>query len=533
MLSTPDEDLIEAGGLDAFFFTRFLRTILIIFVPLATVVLPILIPLTVVHGKTLDAGVQGLDRLTWAGVGFAHSNYYWAHALVAVVAITGICYVLYEEFHVYIKIRHKYLASVASTTTVLVTGIPQQLRSEDAFFDMYKNIGEGVHKVWLNRDCKILNEKIKHRDQLVARLEDAEASLIRGTLKALNKTRHIQEYSDYSDDHLAMWSKISTGGNRPLMRLPVRDWMPALPLLGQKVDVIDYCRKEIARLNVEIEKDQLLPHKFPLLDSAFIQFKRPVDAHIVGQSVAYHKPYQCRPQQVDISPAAVVWKHISVRWWERYLRTLLVVAAIVALIVGWAVPIAFTGFLSQLSSLTTVMPWLIHIPSWLVGVIQGVIPQTLLLTLMLLLPSVIRQLTQHQGFASSQDVELAVQKYYFCFLFTQVFLTVALSSSVTTLIENIYHGFDSVPTVLATSLPRSSNYFLSYLLLHAFSISASQLAQIGSLVQLFVLSPWLDSTPRQIFKRRSSLSLVSWSTIYPVYTNLACIGKIETWDVCC
>ena len=201
------------------------------------------------------------------------------------------------------------------------------------------------------------------------------------------------------------------------MRLPIQSWMPALPLLGQKVDVINHCRKEIAQLNVDIEKDQLLPDKFPVLDSAFVQFRRPVDAHIVGQSVAYHKPHQCRPQQVDISPAAVVWKHISVRWWERYLRTLLVVAAILALIVGWAIPIAFTGFLSQLSSLTTLIPWLMHVPSWLLGVIQGVFPQTLLLALMLLLPSIIRQLTQYQGFASSQDVELAVQRYYFCFLF--------------------------------------------------------------------------------------------------------------------
>ena len=394
---------------------------------------------------------------------------------------------------------------------------------------MYNNIGEGVHSVWLNRDCKTLNDKLQYRDQLVARLEDAEASLIRKTVKALNQTtRQTQKYSGHINDHLTVWSKVWTYGNRPSMRLPIRSWMSALPLLGQKVDVINHCRKEIARLNVEIEKDQLLPRKFPFLDSAFVQFRRPVDAHILGQSVAYHKPYQCRPQQVDISPAAVVWKHISVRWWERYLRTLLVVAAIVALIVGWAVPIAFTGFLSQLSSLTTLLPWLMHIPSWLFGMLQGVLPQTLLLALMLLLPGMIRQLAQYQGFTSSQDVELAVQRYYFCFLFTQIFLTVALSSSVTTLIENIYHGFDSVPAVLATSLPRSSNYFLSYVSLHAFSMSAGQLAQISGLVQLFVLSPWLDSTPRQKFKRRSSLSLISWGTIYPVYTNLACIGMLET-----
>ena len=537
VLSTSDEDLLQGCGLDAFFFLRFLRTILKVFIPSAGLVLPILIPLNVVHGKRSDVGVQGLNRLTWAGVGFTHSDYYWAHAIIAVVVITGICYVLYGEFHYYINIRHKYFASFTSTTTVLVSGIPQRLRSVDTLTDIYENIGEGVRTVWLNRDCTALNQKLQYRDQLIARLEGAEARVIRKAVKAVNKTqREAQDCSaheDSNDRHMlegyTMWSKVLGDKDRPSMRLPIfrRTWMPSLPLLGQKVDVIHHCRKEIARLNIEIEEDQRTPSKFPCLDSAFIQFKRPVDAHIVCQSVAYHKPYQCCPQQADITPTAVVWKYVSVRWWERHLRTLVVVAAIVALIIGWTVPVAFTGFLSQLGSLTTLLPWLTHIPPWLFGVIQGALPQTLLLILTLQLPNIIKQLTQYQGFASSRDVELAVQRYYFCFLFTQVFLTVALSSSVTTLLENIYHGFDSVPEVLATNLPKSSNYFLSYLLLHAFSMSASQLAQIGGLVQRFVLSPLLDSTPRQKFKRRSSLSRVSWGTTYPVYTNLACIGMRE------
>ena len=77
---------MQDAGLDAFFFLRFLRTIMKIFVPTAAIILPILLPLSVVHGKKSD-GVQGLNRLTWSGVGLDHSSYYWAYLVLALVVV--------------------------------------------------------------------------------------------------------------------------------------------------------------------------------------------------------------------------------------------------------------------------------------------------------------------------------------------------------------------------------------------------------------------------------------------------------------
>ena len=137
---------------------------------------------------------------------------------------------------------------------------------------------------------------------------------------------------------------------------------------------------------------------------------------------------------------------------------------------------------------------------------------------------IVRLLVQQQGFAFQTVLDLAVQKYYFIFLFIQVFLTVALSSSAATIVGQIYHGFDSLPTFLATNLPKTSNYFLSYLMLQALSISAGELVQISGLLQYLIISPLMDRTPREQRQRRVGLSKVSWATVYPVFTNLACIG---------
>lgn len=142
------------------------------------------------------------------------------------------------------------------------------------------------------------------------------------------------------------------------------------------------------------------------------------------------------------------------------------------LIGGWAVPVAFTGFLSQISYLLALMPWLKRVPTWSLSVVQGVLPQAILLVLTSLLPGAIRYMVERRGFPQIPTASLSVQRIYFSFLFSQVFLTVALSSSVTTIVVQVYQGIDSVPMVLARNLPKSSNYFISYLLLQALSMSA-------------------------------------------------------------
>jgi len=52
-----DKAILDTCGLDVFFFLRYLRTVLKLFIPLIFVVLLILIPLNAVHRKGAHAGV--------------------------------------------------------------------------------------------------------------------------------------------------------------------------------------------------------------------------------------------------------------------------------------------------------------------------------------------------------------------------------------------------------------------------------------------------------------------------------------------
>jgi calcium permeable stress-gated cation channel len=336
------------------------------------------------------------------------------------------------------------------------------------------------------------------------------------------------------DSENALWRKYIKNENRATMRLPIFGWQWKLvsPLFGRKVDTIYYCRQEIARLDVEIRNDQRYPERFPLINSAFIQFNHQIAAHMACQSTSHHLPKQMAPRLIEIDPKDVIWENMSISWWLKYIRIAAVISIIAIMVVLWAIPVAFTSALSQLSTLAEGFRFLhffLLLPTWFISVLQGVLPSAFLAILMVLLPRILRFLAKFQGTQSGMLVELLVQKYFFAFLFVQIFLVVSVAAAISTILTALKQGAEgiaTIPNLLATNIPRASNYFFSYMLLQALSVSAGALVQISSVVKWFILAPLLDNTARAKFKRRTRLLEIRWGTFFPVYTNLACIGLI-------
>ncbi|OAL48901.1 DUF221-domain-containing protein [Pyrenochaeta sp. DS3sAY3a] len=344
------------------------------------------------------------------------------------------------------------------------------------------------------------------------------------------QTIGLYDDSFAEDGENAIWRTYLKPKDRETMRIPLFNvsWWPALPLVGKKVDTIYHCRKELARLNAEIADDQAHPERFPLMNSAFIQFNHQVAAHMACQSISHHIPRQMAPRTVEVNPNYVLWDNLTMKWWERYLRMLGVILIIAALIVFWGIPVSFTGALSQVKTLTNKLPWLGWIndlPEWAISFIQGVLPPAFLAILFAVLPLVLRFLAGVTGTTTSGERELLVQNFYFAFVFVQLFLVVSISTGITTAIEDLVNDPISIPATLAKNLPRSANYFFSYMILQALSISSGTLLQIGAVVVIVFLR-FLDTTPRQKVSRVLSRPGINWGTMIPVYTNFGAIGII-------
>lgn len=341
----------------------------------------------------------------------------------------------------------------------------------------------------------------------------------------------IDQDWDEDQDEEPYWRRYIEPKDRETMRLPLFSptWFPSIPLVGKKVDRIYHLRRELARLNLEIEEDQNNIEKFPHMSSAFIQFNHQVAAHMCCQSLSHHIPQHMAPRLVEISPDDVIWDNMSIKWWERYLRTGVILLISAGLIVFYAIPVAFTSLLNKVSELAQYVPWLKwleDLPKEAIAIIQGVLPPVLLSLILLLVPIIFRLLIKQQGVPTGNDRERGVQSWYFAFLFIQVFLVVTVSGGLIALFQALGDNPTSIVTEVASSIPTASNYFFSYLTVQALSNSASALLQLGSLFGWFILAPMLDSTARQKWERQTNLQNVTWGTFFPPFTNFAVIGII-------
>ena len=339
--------------------------------------------------------------------------------------------------------------------------------------------------------------------------------------------------TDYKENATgATWEMYLKEKDRPTHRLPRFSWtpgfLPGLPGISKKVDTIYWCRGELARLNLEIEIDQKHPERFPLMNSAFIQFNHQVAAHMACQAVTHHVPKHMAPRTVEISPRDVLWDNMSIKWWEAWLRVGAVTAFVAGMVILWTFPVAFTASIAQITSLAdkyTWLHWLNKIPKKVLQAIAGVLPALLLSILLALVPPILSYLAFLSGAQTGVQKERSVQNYYFSFLFVQVFLVVSISGGAVAAISSAAN-ITSIPETLATQLPKAANYFFSYMILQALSTSSGTLLQLTTLIFWFILPKLFDSTAREKWTRNTTLPNVTWGTYFPVYTNFACIAII-------
>lgn len=173
-------------------------------------------------------------------------------------------------------------ASRLSSRTVLFSSVPEEYLSEEKIRGIFGN--DKVKNVWIATDISELEDKVEERENAAMKLEAAEIKLIRlaneARLKALKKGQATPEDEtarlDERDGSVAArWIKES---DRPTHRLT--------PLIGKKVDTINWARSEIERLTPEIEELQARHRagEAKLITSVFVQFHTQADAQGAYQS---------------------------------------------------------------------------------------------------------------------------------------------------------------------------------------------------------------------------------------------------------
>ena len=98
------------------------------------------------------------------------------------------------------------------------------------------------------------------------------------------------------------------------------------------------------------------------------------------------------------------------------------------------------------------------------GLLNAYLPSLLLVLLMALVPPILRKLTAREGYPTNVQTERTILWRFYLFLVINVFLVTTLAGSVLGKLEDILSGDDSIPELLASSLPNQGPFFIEYLM---------------------------------------------------------------------
>ncbi|KAI5963509.1 uncharacterized protein KGF55_002389 [Candida pseudojiufengensis] len=508
LLSKPQSFILQQAGLDGYFYLRYLKIFAFLFL-FGLLIWIILLPINATNGK----GLTGFDQLSIANVDY-HGRYY-AHVFIGWVWYGAIMFVIYRELFFYNSLKNVVLSSPKyakklSSRTVLFQGVPDVLLDEKQIYKIFN----GVKRIYVARTSRTLEHKVNKRAAIVNKLEIAENKIlklaVKNKMKADKKGKKLEpidEISAYVPEKKR--PRTRTGG-----------------IFSKKTDTIRYCQEQIPILNEEVKQLQRkFRHQIPS-NSLFVEFENQYYAQMAYQTTIHHNPMRMSPAYIGIEPADINWINLRMFWWERITRRSLAFSAIVALILFWAIPVAFVGVISNFTYLTNKLPWLRWIermPSQILGIVTGILPTAMLSILMLLLPMFIRAMAKIAGAISYQSVEIYTQNAYFGFLMVNGFLVTALASSATATVTQIVAEPTSAMTILAEKLPLSSNFYISYLVLQGLAIAGGSLFQVVGLFLYYILGYLLDNTVRKKWNRFSGLGTMAYGTTFPIATQLACI----------
>lgn len=264
--------------------------------------------------------------------------------------------------------------------------VPEDYKNERK---LRKVFGDNIRQIWMTADCSELDKKAQSRDKLAHRLERLETKVIRSAnkmrLKLVNAgALACTSCADCEPSGLSLYHKIQRPTHRP-------------KLFGHKVDSINWHREELANISKEIEALQKKHQngEARLLSAIFIEFNSQSDAQMALQTLSHHQPLHMAPRFSGISPDEVVWSALNLSWWQRIARRFLVQGGIAAMIIFWSIPSALVGAISNITYLTSEVPFLGFIdklPEVIKGVIAGLLPAAALALLMSLVPIICRSM---------------------------------------------------------------------------------------------------------------------------------------------
>ncbi|XP_027085819.2 CSC1-like protein ERD4 isoform X1 [Coffea arabica] len=481
-LSSTEADVIRISGVDSAVYFVFMSTILGILVLSGLVLLPVLLPVAATDHSlhlTVNETSQGtfndLDKLSMGHVG-ANSPRLWAFVTATYLAsIVAYC-LLWKAYNHVSDLRAAALESPevkAEQFAIVVRDIPRppegQTRKEqvDSYF-------KAIYPETFYRSMVVTNNKKVNK--IYEELEGYKKKLARAE---------------------AIFAESKKNGNpegtRPTNRIGF------LGLIGKKVDSIEYYNEKINELIPKLEAEQKVTLREKQQPSALVFFTSRVTAASASQSL--HAQMVNTWTVLDApEPRQLIWTNLPKKYYEREIRQYFVYIIVFLTIFFYMIPIGFISAFTTLENLKKLLPFTKPIVKQKVvsTVLEAYLPQLALIIFLALLPKFLLFLSKTEGIPSESHVTRAASGKYFYFTVLNVFIGVTVGSSLFGTFKQIEKDPNSIVPLLATSLPKSATFFLTFVALKFFVGYGLELSQIVPLIIYHLKKKYLCKTEAEV-----------------------------------
>lgn len=376
MRKLPDKFVLyHHQCLDAYFFLRFLQTVIFICVVGCCLTWPILMPINAAGGGTATEfekiGIGNIDQI----------RFFYAHAVLACVFFGFVLFTIARERLWLVGLRQAWFLAKPnverlSSRTVLFLSAPTEALDEG---NMKTYFGDGAVRIWPVTKAEALEALVSDRNEKVEKLEDAEMSLIR---RANRRARRYLRRS--SQEHGGEPSRdgvpdAAIKSSRPKHSLKILG-------MGKKVDAIEWLREQVKSKQDEIEdmRKSYDPGDPRGAAAVFVEFNTLAEAQRACQQVASADVLALTPRYVGVSPSEVFWGNLTIPHARRISQDGIASAIIIATIVFWSIPTGFVGLISNIGRLAETVEWLSFLkglPKPVIGLLSGLLPPLALSTL--------------------------------------------------------------------------------------------------------------------------------------------------------
>ncbi|XP_019155873.1 PREDICTED: CSC1-like protein RXW8 [Ipomoea nil] len=457
---TSDEEITSIGGLDALVFVRTIVFSLRVFSIASIMCIFVVLPLNyfgqeVEHTQFFRA--ESLDHFTIDNVKEG-SEWLWVHCLTLYIITCAACILLYVEFKNITAMRLGYITSCASNPsyfTILVRGIPRS--PEESYSD-------SVTKFFTNYYApSYLSHQILYRAGSVQKLAtDSEKMYM--ILKSSSMKQHCESR---------------------LFRCGLCGISSPFTMLSPDPEI----QKGKSGFDSELRKKEC--------GAALVFFKTRYAAFVASQGLQSANPMLWTTDPAP-EPEDMYWSNICVPYQHLWIRKIAMHVASVCFVIFFLVPVSLTQGLVHLGKLQKTFPSL-RGPlrrRYIVQLVTGYLPSVVLVLFSYLVPPIMMFFsTMECSISRSGRKKSACYKIMY-FMIWNVFFAQTISGSVIDgwgAIGHLSENLKDMPTLLATAIPATATFFITYVITSGWVTLATELMQPAGLLYNFVYRTFLKN----------------------------------------